>query len=198
MKIALIILGVIALLVFLIGWIRVHIELVYSDKGPRATLRILFFHTVLPPEKPKKSAAKPEVSREKPADEKRGGELPPLWELLKFAKRILGKALAKLQIDLLYADVKIASADPFQTALLFGGAGAGAGAILAVLENTVHVKKKKIVVNADFSSATATIYLECKLSLRIGQIVAIGLSAAYNFLKLQKLNGKHEQMENAA
>ena len=188
--------GCIFLAFMLIALIRVHVRFVYDCDGVKLYIKALFLKFTVYPQAKDKPQEKPAKKEQHP--QKKGGELPELKELIELGKETFGKLRRKLRIDLLKAEVSLASDDPFKTAMMFGGAGAGVGIILATLENIFNVKDRDIKVNANFSESKIRILLNMDISIRVGAAIAIGLFVVLKFIKLQKSVNKTDEVKQKA
>lgn len=190
MKILGIVLGSLALLVFIIAFIRIRVMVTYSEKGLQTVLKIWFYKLHIPPEEEKKLAKEGERESEKGLDEEAkklpGGKLSDLNDLIRLGLRMLGRALRTIQIDELDASVNIAGEDPFSTAMMYGSAAAGCGIILPILENNFKIKKKQIRVNADFESHETTVIFCARMSIAVWQIVRLGACFLWQFMRLKQ------------
>lgn len=175
---------VFALVLFLI-FTPLHAEITYHIDGFSAAVRIYFLRFRFPREK---GNVKPKAKeKDKPPKQKKGGDLKRLISLLRLGIQCAGKLLSKIRIRNLVIDATIASEDPFQTAMMFGGSGAGVGILLPLIERHFKLEKRKVNVRADFESEESTIVLFADCSVLLGQLIAIALSFAYNLWKEQKM-----------
>jgi len=175
------------LILFLIGLLRVRVNASLGEKGIKIRLKILSFNiTVYSSKKEQKMKTKNKKNNATTAKE-HGAELPKVRDLIKLAKEIFSKLRNKLTVDILKIDIQPASDDPFKTAMMFGGIGAGVGILISALENLFVVKRKEIFVIADFSSNLTRMYIEVQLSLRIIQILFIALFVVMELSRLSKL-----------
>ena len=200
-----IILAVVVLLLFLLTLIRVGGEVTYSASGLRVRLRLgRIWLTLIPrrpkkPKKPKKEKKEPEPEpepekpqeespqeeEEKPAEEQRRGGLPiPLRELIALGVDAAGQTLARLQIDVLTMELLIGGKrDPAAAAMAYGAVYAGGGTVVPLLENTFYrIKRRDINAWVDFEGEQTLIWLQLALSIRIGQVLSIGIRLGIRFL----------------
>ena len=188
MLVFLIILAVVVLLLM----IRIKFRVGYNCDGFKATLRILFYKMKIPPEKKEKKESPPAEQKEKkespPAEqkEKKGAPMSELKDIIGIGFKMLGKALKKIRIDKISADVTIASEDAFKTAMLFGSAAAGVGIIIPPIENNFNIRKKDIRVNADFEEKEILVSFDAKVSIAIWQILQLGIIFVWRYIKLKK------------
>lgn len=166
-----------------------------------------------PPAKVKKKAAAPE----KTADEKAAGEekeekssLSDKVDMgLDYARSFLPIVLdlgkhffRKLQIDTLRMILTVGDSDPADAAMLYGRANAALGALWYPLTNTFHVKDGSARVALDFDDPKTDLYIQAALSLKIGQILWIGLyfglRALGAFLSVHSRQKKKAETRKAA
>ena len=177
MLVFLIILAVVVLLLM----IRIKFRVGYNCDGFKATLRILFYKMKIPPEKKEKKESPPAEQKEK-----KGAPMSELKDIIGIGFKVLGKALKKIRIDKISADVTIASEDAFKTAMLFGSAAAGVGIIIPPIENNFNIRKKDIRVNADFEEKEILVSFDAKVSIAIWQILQLGIIFVWRYIKLKK------------
>ncbi len=166
--------------------LRVHLQIVYNDKGIKLFFKIIgFSFCIYPTEKRKVKVEKADVSDNQ---QKTGGGLSQITTYINFGKSVFAKLRRKMTVDLLSSKIYVASSDPFKTAVLYGGMGAGVGVLLATLENIFIIKDKKICVTADFTSHNTRIFLDVKMSLTIAQLIPIAVFIVREFMKTQMIS----------
>ena len=167
-----------AIIIAIILLIRIRVHVYYNAYGFKAMLKILFFKIELPPEK--------KTDTEKKSEPKtKGGSLSELTDVITVGLEMLGRALSSIRIDLLNAEVIIASDDAFKTAMMYGSAAAGCGIMIPILENNFKIRKKEIIVNADFEEKETTISFTAKVSVAIWQILRLAIAFTLQFIKLK-------------
>ena len=174
------------LLLVLLLFLKIAVIAEYGEDGFSGYLKILFFKLKLPPEKKKKTQTK-EVIKET----KSFGNLEVLKESISPILKTLGKLLQMISINRLTLDVKIATGDAFSTALMYGGAWAGVGMIFPALDNNIKIKKKSVSINPDFENTESTAYMYADISLRIWQILTLGIYLISQYIRKQKGNDKN-------
>lgn len=125
-------------------------------------------------EKPKKPA------EEKPGEsalEKVGGALDYAMALLPIALDAGARFGRKLQIDVLRLELTAGAEDPADAAIRYGQAVAALGAFWTPLTHAFRVKDGEARALVDFGSGGMTLYGAAALSLKVGQIVRLGLWA---------------------
>lgn len=201
---AIIILLILVLVFFLIGQIRVGGRVEYSQEGVKAWLRIHGVPILLfprPKKKPKpgdeekaaekkrrkaekaakkkakkakKGGEKKPETQEKPP-EKKGGTVQLVLQLLPVVVEALGALKRRIRIDLLVVHYVAGGEDAAKTALTYGKVSGAAGVILALLNNNFKVKKQEVTMDVNFLAERATVYLDAALSIKIGQILYLGV-----------------------
>ncbi len=130
-------------------------------------------------EKPKKAA---EEKPGKPVLEKVGGALDYAMALLPIALDAGAQFGRKLQIDVLRLELTAGAEDPADAAIRYGQAVAALGAFWTPLTHAFRVKDGEARALVDFGSSSMTLYGAAALSLKIGQIVRLGLWAGWRAL----------------
>lgn len=190
---ALYILAVALLILFLLGQVRVGGMAEYSIRGLEAWVRLGVFNLRVFPRKEKETEKKakppkqnkPQSIKEEQASisQKLGGALPYARDLLKVALEAAGKLYHKLQVDKLFLELTVGAENPADAALRYGQANGILGAIWYPLNQVLHVKDGNARVRVDFDARETTLYGSAALSLKIGQIVRLGLHFGWKALK---------------
>lgn len=186
-----IILGAILLALFLLGQIRVGVQAEYSQNGPAVWIRVGALHgKVLPrKKKQKKKKKKPKPKKQKPPKKKKpappkpdeppqskaGGALELVRQFLPLILQAAGSFKRKLQVDVLRLEMTAGAKDPADAALLYGRANAALGAIWHPLTRAFHVKDGHAHTQIDFDRDKMVLYAYASLSLKVGQILWLGL-----------------------
>ena len=189
-------LGIILAVLIFLALVRVGVRAEYSEEGILIQLKIAaFFFTVYPREKKekkrdKKKEKKPKGKKtaeaaagDKPK-EKKGGTAELIKKLLPEAVKALKKFKRKICIKTLKIYYTAASPDPAKTALSFGYASAGAGAISAVFENNFKVCRRDIRTSFSFTETKPKVYADLILTLAVWEILYIAMPFAFRTLKL--------------
>jgi hypothetical protein len=97
----------------------------------------------------------------------------------------VGMVLSRLQIDTMELEYLIGGkSDPAGAAMLYGGLYAGGGSIVPLLENTFYcIRKREIRAWIDYQSDQSLVWVQLALSIRLGQILSIGLRLGWRFLR---------------
>lgn len=191
-----------------IGRIRVGGGARLGDQGLSAWVRLGPKQIVLYPPKPKKE--KPPKKPKKPKKAKPKKEKPPkpkptLSEQLRSGKLLAetfvpialeaAKGFAyKLQIDVLELYIHLGAGDPADGAVLYGRANALAAAVWIPMNEAFHIREGRVRVDWAPLAERLTCAGQLALSLRIGQILWIGLrfgvKALAGLLRYRRLKRK--------
>lgn len=147
-----------------------------------------------PPKEPKEeAAAQPE--------EKKLPDLDTMLALAKLALKAVGAFRRKLRVEL-FRLVFIAGADdPYNTAMQYAYVNAALGSLRPLAERALQIKKRDVQVGTDFTADKPQIEARLTLTIRIGQIVAIGAVFGVGYLKFvlqKKKAAKAQQKQEAA
>ena len=201
---------------FLIGLIPVGVRGEYGPEGPFAWARIGWLKLQVFPlkqkDKPKKKKPKKDKKAKEgggeaeagktPVTEKIGGALDcaqGLLPVLLDAARVFPR---KLRVDTLELELTVGAADPGDAALRYGQANALLGTFWYPLTGAFRVKDGSARVRMDFDTPGMTLYGAAALSIRVGQILWLGIyfgvRALVAFLKVRKLRKVKQQERKAA
>lgn len=150
--------------------------------------------------KAEKARKKEELKAQKAAGVK--PEKAPLGGKLEFFKELLGLGLGVLSClrrKLILKELKLCltvgamGEDAAKGAITYGRAWAAVGALIPVLENTFHIKKRDVQVELDYFSDKNKIYAEGCIVFLIGDFLWIAANYGFRALKLiliQKWKGR--------
>lgn len=158
-----------------------------------------------PEKKPVSRKKKPKAAeKQKPPKPK-----PPLKETLLLAKRLVYEILEKfgryIRIEEYRVKVLVATDDMAKTGVLYGAVCGILGSISVMIDNVkrrTHRRDRIFTeVNADFLAEEPELFLSIGLSLRVWQLLSVGITAAkgllkYNSLRKEKVN--ENEQRNAA
>ncbi len=202
----------ILLVLVLVLQLRVGVQVVYNWEGPSVRVRLgpgraAWLHIRLYPRKRAgtaggeaagKSAAGKKKKREKkpgkggkgqgaappvPLSRRIGGALGYAMALLPILLDLGRRFAGKLQIDTLTMELTAGGPDPAQAAMLYGRAQAALGALWFPLTEAFQVKDGHAWARIDFDAPGMLLYVEAALSLKMGQILLIGLYAGGRALR---------------
>lgn len=187
-----------ALVLFLLGQIRVGGRAEFNAQGFSLWIRLGRILIKILPAKPKKEGpegaqkrrerkARPEKKPRKerppsPLSEKLGGALEYARELLPVALKAAGGMWRGLRVDTLELELTAGSPDPADAAMLYGQATAALGALWYPLTKAFHVKDGAARVILDFNAPGMTVYGTAALSIKIGTVVRIGVGTGVKAL----------------
>lgn len=192
-----IILGVIALAITAICLLPVGVELWYEDERLRLTARAAGKRIQLlpkPPDRPprEKKEKKPKAKKEKkPREEKPAGEkkgLPlgltadDVLEVLKKTLRHLGRFGHKLSVDRFMLHFTASEPDPYYTAMTYAYVNEALCILAPLCRRSFRVRKTDVSTDLDFMANRMRLDLGFALSIRIGQILGLGLAVAFSAL----------------
>ena len=185
----------ILLLIWLIGQIRIGGRMEYTEEGLKVRLRLgKVWKTVYPAspkkEKPGKAAGKGKkpAKQSDPEGEKKGGSVKAFLDLFPVGAELVGKLIRKIRIDLLTVHVIWADRDPAKTAIGYGAANGAVGLIYPVFDHNFRIKKSDIRVDADFTQAQPSVYVNAALSLTLGQLISLVIRYGFRALRIWKGN----------
>lgn len=196
MRILLIILAVLALICL----IRVHVTMTYGQGGASVKLRVGFIrYVVFPraPKAPKKKRVKEKKKKEKKEKppEEAGGTVQKFKGYLDLVTDVAKRLRRALRIDLLRIHYTVGGTDAAETAMSYGKACAWIAALLPGLHALFRIKKQDIRVDADFNARRGSVFVEGTISMRIWEIIYIGLRFFMKFMRQgqKTTNTKMEQ-----
>ena len=182
---ALIVIGIIALAVFLIGLIRVGAEAAYDEQGFRFSVRFGLFRIRLgggsKPAKKKEDKNKSEESEEK--EPKKGRRLPPLSLLFSAAKHgyaMLCRLVSSVRVDVLKLHFTSAFDDPAVAALAYGAAGTAMDALRRIGGSRIVCSDMR--ADVDFDSYVPRCDFRIGARISIGRIVGSVLRCGFGIL----------------
>jgi len=220
------ILVLVLLVLFLIGQVRIGAVAEYSQAGPEVRVRLGPARLKVFPlpkkektqeqlkkeaekkaqdeekKKVKKQQKKEKAQKEqKSLQEKVGGGLDLAKEFLPIVLEAAGCFWNKLVMDDLRLCLTVGGPDPADAALLYGQANAALAAFWRPLTQAFHVKNGHAHVEIDFEAQNMTLYGKAALSLKIGQILWIGIyfacKALVGFLHYRKITKTKEKARKA-
>lgn len=153
------------------------------------------------PKKPKKE--KPPKEPKAPQEQTKEKELDfdTVLALAKLALKAAGSFRRKLTVELFRLVFVAGSSDPYETAMQSAYVQAALGGLRPLAERALHIQERDVQVGADFTADKPRIEARLTLTIRIGQIVAIGVVFGVGYLKLmlqKKKAAKAQTQQNAA
>ena len=98
----------------------------------------------------------------------------------------LKKFFRHLRIKVARLNITVATEDAAKTAILYGAVSQAVSYLIAVLDAKTNLKQKKnaqFSVNADFCATKSTADVCLSFSIRVGQVLLIGLAVLFRFIK---------------
>lgn len=135
-------------------------------------------------EKKQKKKKKRAEAEEEPQPEKKGGKLSMLRQLIKPAFKTMNRFRKKLRISRLIIHYTSASDDPFKTAMGYGYASAGIGAILPKLDKYLNIKSRQITTGVSFTDTEPTIYVHATLTMAVWEAMYIAAPLMGKLIKI--------------
>lgn len=188
--VALCIIMAVLLIIVIILLIPVGAEAEYDEPGVTLWLRIGAVKKALYPRPPKQvkeeKPAKKKNKEKEPGEEKtkKGGNMQLIMELIPVGIEALGRFKRGLIIKKLRLYFCFGGDDPAKVALTFGGASAGAGMIVPLLQRNFRIKEMDIRNSVDFTSVENRVYAHADIRIRPITVIAIALTAGMKALKI--------------
>ena len=189
---------IVVAVLLIIALLRVGVLFEYGESG--VGLRVFVGPVrigILPSKKKVKKPKKPKKEKKEPEENKQG-KLAGFRELLPAIFKALGRLRRRLLIKKLVIYYEAAGDDPASTAIHFGYASAGAGALIPVLEHYFRIRHRDIQTAVSFVSSEPYLYVSAVLSLAVWEVIYIGfgvLAAVLRKNTAKTKNGK-EVKEN--
>lgn len=194
MQIFLIVLAVLLLLFGIVLFSAVKLKL-YLSKDGYLIIKYLFFsfkYDIYGDDKlkqiTKKDTKKSKKSETKSSDKKEGyfkriytkeGIVEGTFKLLSIIKYIFSKIielLGKCSIDNLVLNIKVATDDPAETAICYGGVCAVVYPTLGILNGMANVKKQKVNITTDYNSKNIEVSFMIFIKLPVFKATKVAFS----------------------
>lgn len=137
-------------------------------------------------QKRKEKAAKKKAKKEKKKKEK----MTEILDLLRLITELIGvvakKLLKSVRIHLKRLKVTVATEDAASTAVAYGAVTGILSTLLPLIQSVKHVtlpKEKEFSVDLDFLSDSPSMDLELSVTLRVGHILGLAISALVTYVK---------------
>lgn len=216
------VLGIVLIVLLLMGQVKVGVGAEYGQEGlsVRAKVGLLKIKVFPRPKKAKKekkpkgkkksnpgaapgrqavSPQKPE--QKKPEEQPKGGKLELAKAFLPLAVEAAGCFWRRLTVDELELCLTVGGPDPADAAMLYGQANAALAALWQPLTQAFHVKDGRTQIRIDFDAQSVTLYGRAALSLKLGQIIHLGIyfgwKALMRFLQYRKQEKAKQQHRKA-
>lgn len=180
-------LGMVLLVLVLLALLPLGVRVRYDQDGFFAFVKVWFVRLRVFPAKDKKKEKKPKKpKKEKPPvaeEHPKGGALDAARAALPLVKPALVGIKKRLTIRELELHVTWAADDPADAAVSYGYAQAALGTLWAVVDENFKVKKSRLGCGVDFDQSSPSVYADATLTMRLGQIVTLGVPLLVRFLK---------------
>lgn len=153
------------------------------------------------PKKPKKEKPPKEPKAPQEQTKEKEFDFDTILALAKLALKAAGSFRRKLTVELFRLVFVAGSSDPYDTAMQSSYVQAALGSLRPLAERALHIQERDVQVGADFTADKPRIEARLTLTIRIGQIVAIGVVFGVGYLKLmlqKKKAAKAQTQQNAA
>ena len=189
--IALWILLALAALIVLVCLLRVGVDA--ADEDDVFTLKIVAGPVTLTllPKKPKSEKKKPKKEKKKKKPKKKDADKPKKQLSLSFLVGVAKLALQavntfrrKLHVDVFRLVFIAGGTDPYDVAMLTGRVRAALDGLYPLARRALIIRERDVRVGADFLADKSAVNGRLKLTIRIGQVLGIGLVFAVRALVL--------------
>lgn len=186
---ALIVVAAVVAVVVLLGLIRCRAEAAYNENGFAWRVTVGPF-TIAPRAggREKHKPKKPERETHKTPD------MAMLRAFFDLGLRLLKRFFKRLKIDLLRVHFTASFDDPYDTAMAYGYAGSAMEAFTAFAAG--RIRRLDLHTQPDFDSAQPVIDVRVEMSVRLGSLVQIAISALFGFLSIRRRAEKKLEKEN--
>lgn len=120
--------------------------------------------------------------------------LPQLRDLAELALRLLKRFFKRLRIELLRVHFLSAFDDPYDTAMAYGYAGEAMEAMTTLADG--RIRHLDLRTELDFDSVQSALTAQIRLTVRLGALFTIAISAFFSFLSLKRRWKKQPEKEN--
>ncbi|MCD7919626.1 MAG: hypothetical protein LUG45_06055 [Clostridiales bacterium] len=135
--------------------------------------------------KAEKKAQKKKKQPEEDKKPKKGGSLQLILKMIPAGLETLGDLKNVLRFDELYVRYTIAGQpDPAGAARQYGMICAGGGAVTALLENNLRIRRREVSAWVDFTTTEALVYVRLTITLSLGRVVCFAVKAGIKFLRI--------------
>lgn len=199
---------VIAAVLVLLLLLPVGAALEYGEDGVTAQLLIGFVRLRLfprPPVKRKKTRNKTrkaeksvKQSKQQKPEEKKGGKLPLLMEMLRVGIDFLGAFRRRLLVRRLTLRLTYGGADPAATAIRYGQSCAAAHALLPLIDQVFRVRRQDVRLVYDPAEPELSVYVHAALTIRVGQLLALAARYGMRALKIVLAKRNNHTTEDKA
>jgi len=193
--VALIILGIIIALIAILMSISVGVLAIYREGDFYFAITVASFSIPLSKfldgDKKRGTSKRKKVSKREDAKKIQKKEtkknFPPIGKLIAILFDILGKLRKSITIHRLEIKYLI-SGDPFAVAMQCGAINETLGIVTPLALKLFKIKRSSVAVMPNFASEESIFELTARISIHIGSVVRIALSALVQFIKARKEN----------
>lgn len=186
--------GCVALALVLLLLVKCRAEAAYAEAG--FVWRLRFGPITIAPrtgrKRRKKDTDKPKV--DKAAPKHRTPDMARLRAMAELALRLLKRFFKHLDIDRLRVHFTAAFDDPYDTAMAYGYAGSAMEAVTALSGG--RIRHLDLHTQLDFDSNRPEIDAAVTLSVRLGTLLNLALSALFGLLAIRRKSRKLSEKEN--
>lgn len=131
--------------------------------------------------KPKKEKP-PKAKKPKDKSKKNPLTMEDIFGIAKLGLKALNRFRKSLSIDELMLHICVGAPQPFDAVRQYGWLNAALGTLHPLLHQTVTIKREDIATTVNFESEKTAFDARVVATLRIGEILYIGLCAGFGFL----------------
>ena len=192
-----------AALIVLICLLRVGVDASYEDDT--LTLKVVAGPvnlTILPkkPKPEKKKKPKKEKKKKPKKDDDKPKEKPKLslsflLGVAKLALQAVNTFRRKLHVDVFRLVFIAGGSDPYDVAMLTGRVRAALDGLYPLAKRALIIRERDVRVGADFLAEKPAFAGRLKLTIRIGQVLGIGVVFAFRALRLYLKDRKNQTSE---
>lgn len=161
----------------------------YTGGELMASARVWLYKRGIYPPKPKKPEPEPtegdadKAERPKPALLQ--GLEPEDWlRLVKTALRALRRFKRSVYFDLIRLHAVVSAPDPYDAVMRYNMLNGFVGSMIPFFESGFRVKERDICIDLDMQSGESRAEAELCASVRLGSVLALGLAAGFELLKI--------------
>lgn len=189
---ALLVLGGVLVCLLLLGLVKCRVEAGYDEGGFRWRVSVGAF--TLAPRERRERRKNPKPARAAERPENIHLTLAQLREVAELALRLLKRFFKHLRIERLRVYFVSAFDDPYDTAMAYGYAGEAMEAVTTLSNG--RIRKLELRTDLDFDAAQPRIEAAMSMSVRLGALFAIAISALFGFSSLKRRWKKQTEKEN--
>lgn len=193
---ALIVVGCVLAAILLLGLIKCRVDASFYEG--EFDFRLAVGPVAVHPSRLRKAKKAEEPAKESTGEDeapqkvRKKPDLAYLRALAELALRLLKRFFRVLHIDLLHLYFTSAFDDPYDTAMAYGYAGSAMEAFTAFANG--RIRRLELHTEPDFDSVQPRIEVQIILSVRLGFLVFIALSALFGYRAIGRKN--HSEKEN--